>query len=108
MKKVLALFGAIVVACAVTGCKEEASPGFMGSWVEQNTNAKQPRYLDIKVDQGVYHVDERVSVGGIYKVLREVAKVESDNVLSVKNGFRTLTLENGVLYYRTMSFVRVP
>ena len=108
MNKFLTLVGVAVLSLAATGCKEDSAPGFTGTWVEQNTEVKQPRFLDIRDDAGVYHVDERVSVGGTYKVLREVAKVEGDNVLSVKNGLRTLTLEDGVLYYRTKSFVRAP
>lgn len=108
MKKFLALVGVAVLSFSLSGCKEESTSGFAGSWIEQNTSAKQPHYVNINVDRGLYHVEEKISVGGVYKILREVAKVESDNVLSVKNGFRTLKLENGVLYYRTKSFVRVP
>lgn len=108
MKKSLALIGIAVLAVVTAGCNDRSPAGFAGSWVEQNAKTKQPRSLEIRVDQGVYHVDERFSVGGNYKVVRDVAKVEAGNVLSIKNGFRTLKLEHGVLYYRALSFVRVP
>ena len=108
MKKFLALVGVAALSFSLSACKEESPSGFAGSWIEQNTSATQPHYVKINADSGLYHVEEKISVGGVYKVLREVAKVEGENVLSVKNGFRKLTLENGVLYYRTKSFVRVP
>lgn len=108
MKYIRSLGAIFSIAFVLAACNESPDTRFAGTWVEQDSRTDQPRYLDIQYDKGLYLIDEHVSVGGTYKVLHEVAKVESENVLSVKHGYLSLILKDGVIYYRTKSFVPHP
>lgn len=87
------------------GCEAESS-AFVGKWVEQGSSSRPPHTLEISKNDGIYTVSETISIGGIVKVVQDVAKVESDTALSMKNGFRTLILKDGVLHYMARSFAK--
>lgn len=98
---------AMAMFASLTGCQAE-SPSFVGKWVEQGSSGRAPHTLEISKDHGVYTVAEAIPIGGIVKTVHDVAKVESDTVLSVKNGMRSLILQDGILSYRSKTFVKTP
>lgn len=107
MKIVSDITRVLALVAVLSGCQAE-SPAFTGKWVEQGTVSGTPHTLEISLDRGVYTVAETIAVGGMAKTVHDVAKVESKTVLSVKSGLRSLTLKDGVLHYRTKSFVKAP
>ena len=107
MKLVAQIAGAFVLLAGLVGCEAQA-PAFAGKWVEQSGATPSAHTLTIHQDRGVYLVTETIPIGGMVKTVNDVAKVESASVLSVKNGFRALTLKDGVLHYMTRSYVKAP
>ena len=90
----------LAVFAGLMGCEEESS-AFVGKWVEQEHPAHT---LEISADRGVYLVEETFSIGGIVKTVNDVARIESETALSLKNGLLTMTLDGGVLHYRSKSY----
>jgi hypothetical protein len=107
MKIVAKVSCVLAVVAGLFGCEAE-SPAFIGKWVEQGVTGPTSHTLHISMDQGVYTVIENIPIGGMVRSAYYVAKVESDNALSVKNGFRSLTLTDGVLHYMSKSYVKLP
>lgn len=107
MKAWVNFASAMAICASVVGCGADEST-FTGKWVEQTASTRLPRTIDITFDRGVYMVEEHVPIGSAYKTQRDLAKFEGDNILTVKNGFQTLMFEDGILYYRSKTFVRNP
>ncbi|MGE6473161.1 hypothetical protein [Serratia proteamaculans] len=110
MEKFLAVIGVLVAVLSVSACKEESNAGLIGNWVEQSRSSalQHPRLLSISDDNGTFLVDEKIYLDGEYKTQREVGQPTSKSTISVKNGLRNIRLENGVIFYRNITFIKTP
>lgn len=108
MKKVFAVLGILASCVLSAGCETNNGNALSGRWIEktETTGVKHPRVLVIAEDEGVYRVDEDIYVNGEYKTQREIAQPVSKTVISVKGGLRSIRLENGVIFYRNVLFVK--
>ncbi|WP_193432722.1 hypothetical protein [Candidatus Hamiltonella defensa] len=98
------------VALVLAGCKDKGE-AFVGHWVQVG-DIEKPASLDIKFDDGVFHVNYSWHTPFIFKkgdetlrVKKLEAKAESDNVLSLINGFgQTMRLNEGVISFDNAEF----
>lgn len=110
MDKFLAVIGVLAAVLSVSACKEESNAGLTGHWVAQSKSSavQHPRLLTISDDNGAFLVDEQIYLDGEYKTQREIGQPVSKTTISVKNGLRNIRLENGVIFYRNIIFIKTP
>lgn len=97
LKTICSLSVLVALSLALTGCNDKGRD-FIGHWKE--IDAQHPFELDIKYDDGLFHVDlteYSIPSADFYKTKFE-SKAESNNVLS-SHGDRQMRLSNGVLDY---------
>ena len=97
----LAVLFFIVVA---SGCNGEKGLGFVGGWTGIDEN--KPMTLDIKYEDGIFHIDEKFSAFGEEFYKRLEGKAESGTVLSISGGILTMRLEGGKIFYKNRTFIK--
>lgn len=80
------------VSAVVSGCGGPKGSDFEGHW--ERTSAKAPASLDIKYEDGVYHIDRTAKsmLDGKMETKRLEGTALSDTVLSVNVGLGVLNL----------------
>ncbi|WP_055137524.1 hypothetical protein [Pseudomonas corrugata] len=107
LKSGLAVLVILAAGFMNSGCEADANSALTGRWVEKvQVQGKHPRVLHIAQQEGSYLVDEDIYLNGEYKTQREVGQPVSKTVITVKNGMRNIRLENGVILYRNIEFVK--
>jgi hypothetical protein len=107
LKGSLAVLVVVMAGLLNAGCEAESNNALSGRWVEKTQDqGKHPRVLTIASEDGTYRVDEDIYLNGEYKTQREVGQPVSKTVIAVKNGMRNIRLENGVIFYRNLEFVK--
>lgn len=108
MNKFFAVFGILLAVVINAGCNANGNSDLVGRWVEntEGIEVKHPRILVIDKDEDSFRVDEQIYLNGEYKTQREIGLPVSKTVISVKNGFRNIRLEKGVIFYRNKVFVK--
>lgn len=102
LKKIFSLATLLVFSFTLTACNDKGKD-FVGHWKE--INAENPYELDIRYDDGIFHVDvDEYSIprAGYIKTKFE-SKAESNSVLT-SNGRRQMRFVNGTLDYESREF----
>lgn len=101
----LAVFG---MAAVISGCGGPKGSAFIGHWV--GGTEKTPISLDIKYDDGVYHIDRQAKspFTGNLDTKRLEATALSDSVLSINMGIAVVNLrmDNGQILMDNKTFTK--
>ncbi len=106
LRKMVAALALTSIAAIVSGCGGPKGAAFEGHWT--GGTEKQPASLDIKYDDGVFHIDHKQKSFYFdeFNTNKWEATALSDNVLSIDLGVvkRSLRLENGHLFLNNEEF----
>lgn len=116
-ERMVVMFGVLVFALAMAGCNGESGNGFEGRWSQTKESVKSssaPTYtIDIKRDSEIFHIDleinshDFISGGRQIKHKKLEGKAESDSVISMMGGLRTMRLQDGHLFFEGSEYVKI-
>jgi len=119
LKRIGFIFGLAALTLSLSGCNGDKGDGFVGRWSSESQKKEAvavspPIYVvNIDKDGELFHIDVETEIhdflnGGRKTTTKKLeGRAESDTVLSMAGGTRTMRLQDGRMFFEGHEYVRV-
>ncbi len=119
LKRIGLVFGMVALTLSIAGCNGDKGDGFIGRWnsggqKKEAVAVSPPVYVvNIAKDGDLFHIDVEVEShdflnGGRKTTTKKLeGKAESDTVLSMSGGIRTMRLQDGRMFFDGHEYEKV-